>query len=62
VIGVPVPPFDPGTDPSAYLYEAMAAHIEARYGAAVLTGRHAVRTLAVRGLLVTRAAKGTFVL
>jgi DNA-binding GntR family transcriptional regulator len=28
-----VPPFDPGADPAAYLYEAMAAHLEARIAA-----------------------------
>ena len=77
-----VPPFDPGADPGAYLYEVMAAHLEARisagdlpvgarlpnerdlaaeYGVSVHTARHAVRMLRDRGLLITRAVKGTFV-
>ncbi|HEV8221223.1 MAG TPA: winged helix-turn-helix domain-containing protein [Streptosporangiaceae bacterium] len=82
MIIVVVPPFDPDADPSAYLYESMAAHIEARiragelvkgnrlpnerdlaaeYGVSVQTARHAVRMLRDRGLLITRAVKGTFV-
>jgi DNA-binding GntR family transcriptional regulator len=36
--------------------------LAAEYGVAVQTGRHAVRSLVARGLLVTRAVKGTFVL
>jgi GntR family transcriptional regulator len=79
---VAVPPFDPEADPAAYLYEVMAAHIEARisagdlpagarlpnerdlaaeYGVSVHTARHAVRVLRDRGMLITRAVKGTFV-
>jgi GntR family transcriptional regulator len=79
--GAAEPPFNPDADPSAYLYEAMAAHLEARikagdlssgarlpnerdlaaeYGVSVHTARHAVRELRARGLLVTRAVKGTF--
>jgi GntR family transcriptional regulator len=82
VLIVAVPPFDPGADPFAYLYESMAAHIEARiragelakgdrlpnerelaaeYGVSVHTSRSAVRLLRDRGLLITRAVKGTFV-
>lgn len=30
MIFVPVPPFDPSADPALYLWEAMAAHLEAR--------------------------------
>jgi GntR family transcriptional regulator len=72
----------PDADPSAYLYEAMTAHLEAQikagdlppgarlpnerdlaaeYGVSVHTARHAVRQLRARGLLVTRAVKGTLV-
>jgi DNA-binding GntR family transcriptional regulator len=35
--------------------------LAAEYGVSVHTARHAVRMLRDRGLLITRAVKGTFV-